>query len=183
MPEAKKRPHAQAASRACRGVIGTASGSGGGGGGGGGMTSEYERDRNRRIQANSAMLAQLGLGAPARPAPAALHQQHAIHGAAAPCLHRSHRASELAVGETVILLHLPLPSVGVSVGMKRGGSKITVPPTAGFRVAAGSPLRGSAVCRREEHHQDAGAEGRGCQGGGGGGARGGGQAPAQAEGR
>ena len=28
--------------------------------------------------------------------------------------------STLAVGETVILLHAPLPLVGVSIGMKRG---------------------------------------------------------------
>ena len=27
-----------------------------------------------------------------------------------------------AVGETVILLHPPLPSVGVSIGVKRGGA-------------------------------------------------------------
>ena len=27
---------------------------------------------------------------------------------------------DLAVGETVILLHLPLPSAGVSIGMERG---------------------------------------------------------------
>ena len=35
----------------------------------------------------------------------------------------------IAVGETVILLHPLLPSAGVSVGMKRGSSKMTVSPT------------------------------------------------------
>ena len=36
----------------------------------------------------------------------------------------------LAVGETVILLHLRLPLSGVSIGIKRGVIKMTVLPTA-----------------------------------------------------
>ena len=36
----------------------------------------------------------------------------------------------LAVGETVILLHPPLPSLGISIEMKGGVIKMTVSPTA-----------------------------------------------------
>ena len=35
-------------------------------------------------------------------------------------LERINAAVELAVGETVILLHPPLPLLGVSIGMERG---------------------------------------------------------------
>ena len=34
----------------------------------------------------------------------------------------SEKAPIIAVGETVILLHPPLPSAGVSIGMERGAS-------------------------------------------------------------
>ena len=40
------------------------------------------------------------------------------------------RGTYSRIGETVILLHLPLPLVGVSIGIKRGVIKMTVSPTA-----------------------------------------------------
>ena len=40
------------------------------------------------------------------------------------------RLTHLAVGETVILLHPPLPSVGVSIAMESGCQQMTVSPAA-----------------------------------------------------
>ena len=60
-----------------------------------------------------------------------------------------HTAGEgrIAVGETVILLHPPLPLVGISIVMKRGWdfSKMTVSPMA--IVARASPVGEAAVGR------------------------------------
>ena len=62
----------------------------------------------------------------------------------------------LAVGETVILLHPPLPSVGVSIGMERAGcSKMTVSPTAAAAATAGCSHRrqpsSPQSCHRPSH--------------------------------
>ena len=57
---------------------------------------------------------------------------------------------ELAVGETVILLHLPLPPAGVSIGMWRGRQQnmMTVSPTATKSATCVVSSIRISVCRR-----------------------------------
>ena len=64
----------------------------------------------------------------------------------------------LAVGETVILLHPPLPSVGVPIAMETGRQQMTVSPTATAAAAAAPPLL--FLVRRMLGHDDAHARSR-----------------------